>query len=313
MAALSVLSFLYLVFFPEYALESTRTGLLLWYHSVLPVLFPFMLLCTFLIRFRVLERMPEFLTRPLQKVFSISNYGSYAVIAGFLCGFPIGAKLSSDLYREGKIDKEEARLLYGFTNNLSPVFLISYAASEQMEMPEGKIFLLFHVLGAAFLYGAFTSIILKKRNRQKDCEGYAPIFSQNTSDTYDLIDSCIYDTVQNMVKLGVYITVFKIISDGFFHLVPFHHPIILFLGSLIEVTGGIHMIAQSALAFPVKYILVCALCAFGGFSALAQTVSIASFDRSTFLYYIKSRVMITLLSILLSTVFILFFFRLPFL
>ena len=162
MAALSVLSFLYLVFFPEYALESTRAGLLLWYHSVLPVLFPFMLLCTLLIRFRVLERMPEFLTRPLQKVFSISNYGSYAVIAGFLCGFPIGAKLSSDLYREGKIDKEEARLLYGFTNNLSPVFLISYAASEQMEMPEGKIFLLFHVLGAAFLYGAFTSIILKK-------------------------------------------------------------------------------------------------------------------------------------------------------
>ena len=299
--------FFYLLMFPQRALASTRDGLLLWYSSVLPVLFPFMLLCSLLLKFDFLERIPKALSRPFQAVFGVSAQGAFAIIAGFFCGFPMGAKITADLQREGKLNQGEARLLFGFVNNLSPAFILSFVAAQQMECPKlGPIFLL-NILGAAMLYGFFTSICYRRKKSEFSAPGaYTFLHQQSAATVYDVIDGCIYDTVQSTVKLGVYITIFKIISDAIFYFVPLTHPLLLFLGASIEVTGGIHLLAASHLAFPLKFIMVNALCAFGGLSALAQTVSIAALDGNMLFYYIKSRVMITLLSVALSVISILF-------
>lgn len=299
---------IYLLLYPQAALESTRSGLLLWYSSVLPVLFPFMLLCSLLLKFDCLKRLPDFLTRPFQIVFGVSTGGVFAIISGFLCGFPMGAKITSDLKREGKISREEARFLLGFVNNLSPAFIMSFLASEQMKCPRHKLLFLSNILGAAILYGAVTSVFYRqKKGGLSFSHTYTALHSQSVADICNQIDLCIYDTVFNTVKLGGYITIFKIISDAVLRVIPLTHPLFLFLGASIEVTGGIHLLASSRLSFPVKYVLVNALCAFGGLSALAQTVSIASLGRDELFYYIKSRVAITLLSAALSIGSILFF------
>ncbi|MDO4322059.1 MAG: hypothetical protein Q4C61_05985 [Lachnospiraceae bacterium] len=293
--------FFYLLLFPETALRSTQNGLLLWYSSVLPVLFPFMLLCGLLLKFDFLKHLPKFLTKPFQALFGVSSHGSFAIITGFLCGFPMGAKITSDLYSEGKISGEEARFLLGFVNNLSPAFILSFLATDQMGCPQLKLMFLGDILGAAVLYGLITSVYHRQRKAAFP-EPHGPIVfhQQSIADAYTQIDACIYDTVLNTVKLGVYITIFKIISDAVFHFIPLTDPLLLFLGASIEVTGGIQLLASSGLPFYLKFILVNSLCAFGGFSALAQTVSIASLDGDALFYYIKSRVLITLLCAALS-------------
>lgn len=299
--------FFYLLMFPQTALASTRDGLLLWYSGVLPVLFPFMLLCSLLLKFHFLERLPKILTKPFQAIFGVSAQGAFAMLAGFFCGFPMGAKITSDLQREGKLDENEARFLFGFVNNLSPAFLLSFVAVQQLECPKLGPVLLLNISGSAMLYGFLTSICYRRKKSGSSSAGtHTLLHRQSTASVYDVIDSCIYDTVRNTVKLGAYIIIFKIISDAFFRFVPLNHPLLLFLGASIEVTGGIHLLAASQLAFPLKFVLINALCAFGGFSALAQTVSIAALDGNMLFYYIKSRVMITLLSTALSVGSILF-------
>ena len=57
--------FFYLLAFPRPALESARRGLLLWYRSVVPVLFPFMLLGNFALRTGLIYPLTAFLYRPL--------------------------------------------------------------------------------------------------------------------------------------------------------------------------------------------------------------------------------------------------------
>ena len=52
-------------------------------------------------------------------------YGSYALLLGLICGYPMGAKLTADLFREGKITKSEAQYLLTFCNNPGPVFISS--------------------------------------------------------------------------------------------------------------------------------------------------------------------------------------------
>lgn len=306
--------FFYLLLFPGAALTSTRDGLLLWYHSVLPVLFPFMLLCGLLLKFDFLKKLPKVLTKPFRALLGVSECGAFAVAAGFLCGFPMGAKITSDLQREGKLGDGEARFLLGFVNNLSPVFILSYLASEQMGCPGYRGLFLASILGSAMLYGFFTSLRFRRENTVfPEPSASAADPRQGAADTYAVIDGCICDTVENTVKLGVYITIFKIISDAVLHFLPLSHPILLFLGASVEVTGGIHLLAAAPLSPGLKFILVNSLCAFGGFSALAQTVSIASLKDETLFYYIKSRVMITLLCAALSACSMLLFrFRLFF-
>jgi hypothetical protein len=48
----------------------------------------------------------------------------YAFFLGILCGFPLGVKCAADLYSSGKITREEAERLIGFSNNTGPAFLV---------------------------------------------------------------------------------------------------------------------------------------------------------------------------------------------
>jgi hypothetical protein len=228
----------------------------------------------------------------------------------------MGARLTAELYRQNKISRKEALFLYGFVNNLSPVFILSYLSTDQLQLPRLGTAFLCTILGSAFLWGLISSIRFRREVPIPDD------ISQKSEDTalqpgdisqaFATIDATINDAILNIVRLGAYITVFSIISHALSTLADSSHPLLLVLVSCIEITNGIHLIAVSSLPLYIRYILLCSISAFGGFSALMQTISVAGMDRETIIAYIKSRVMITLLSTLLSiaTVLFVFFLRL---
>lgn len=301
-----LLFFGYLLIAPAAALTSAREGLLLWYHSILPTLLPFMLLCTLALRLGLLDDWLQKLYRPFHRLTGCSTYGAFAILTGFFCGFPMGAKITHDLLAEKKISQSEANWLMGFVNNLSPGFLLSYAAYEQLQLTSGRFLIPANVLGSALLCGILTSVRRRHtflRNRSAD------ISVMPDADTlFPIIDDCINSTVKSMIRLGIYIMMFSLLGSMLGSLLPADHIISLLFCAVIEVTGGIHLLADSALPFSIRFILVNALCSFGGICALAQTAGIASMDQQMLHSYIKSRVMITLLSILFSCVSFLFCF-----
>lgn len=291
-----IIFFGYLLIAPESALSSARDGLLLWYHSILPALLPFMLLCTLVLRLGLLDECLPVLYRPIHLLTGCSPYGAFAILTGFLCGFPMGAKITHDLLAEKKISQSEADWLMGFVNNLSPGFLLSYTACEQMEFSSGRFLFPANVLGSALLFGILTSL----RCRQTFHHSAASSACPDAVTLFPVIDDCISSTVQSIVRLGIYIIMFSLFGSMLRILLPDDHMLTLFLCTILEVTGGIHVIADSALPFSIRYILINALCCFGGLCALAQTAGITSMNRHALLHYIKSRVLITLLSALVS-------------
>lgn len=321
-AAITV-SFGYLLLCPREAAEAARSGLLLWYHSVIPVLLPFMLLCNLFLRCAGDGGLRGVPAAPLGRLFGCSAAGGFAVFAGFLCGFPMGAKVTSDLLHAGRIDRRESRHLYGFVNNLSPGFILSYLSVEQMGTPQLRFAFLATILGSAMLYGIVTSPDLRRvrRGRRSRAGGQRPFRSaaageiahgasgsasgpesagQTAMPFLAAVDESIYDAALGSVRLGALIMAFCILADAALRFLPVEQAPVLFGVACIEVTNGIRLIASSALPFELKYVLVNALGAFGGVSALAQTAGIAGFDAQDFLQYIKSRAIITLLSVLLS-------------
>ena len=93
-------------------------GLDLWYTSVLPSLLPFMILSGLLVHTGLFHILNRAYAHVLKKIFHISESGCYVVLTGFLCGFPMGAKVTADLVKSGHISSEEGRYLLGFCNNI---------------------------------------------------------------------------------------------------------------------------------------------------------------------------------------------------
>lgn len=299
---LFICAFLYLLCRPQVILASVRSGLLLWYHSVVPTLLPFMLLTGLLLRLRLLEPLLPFLQRCLAPVFGCSGYGVFAILCGFTAGFPMGAKLTRTLLDQKKISHKEACHLIGFVNNPSPAFLLSYVAADQWQHPELGILLIGNVFGSALLYGILSSFRFRSVRTDPSRSGSvrAAAIHESPQDCFALIDSCIEDAVSATVRIGVYLIVFSMLVDAAASIPLASTPVGLVLFAALELTNGIHLIAHSTLSFQVQLVLIPALAAFGGCSVIAQSIGIASMDHDMLRSYLKSRPGVVMISCLLS-------------
>lgn len=291
----------FLLFFPREALEAAGSGLLLWYRNLVPVLFPFMILSGLLIRMDAISTLLKYIRPLFWAVFGTTACGSYAILAGFLFGYPMGAKVVCDLRQEEQITSGEARYLIGFVNNLSPAFLITFLVHQNLGQPALLLPTLVILYGAPLLTGLLTSFSWRKERRslspKKKKASKAPLKPE-------LIDACISDGIWNITKLGAYIMLFSVIA-GALSLLPLKNELLrcLMLGCL-EITSGIRIVCASGLPFPEKYLCLILLCSFGGFCALFQTLSVFPMPKETFRHYLKAKTLTLVIAALFTLLFL---------
>ncbi len=75
---------------------------------MVPTLFPFMMISSIMVYSGADLELGRMLSIPLKRVYRYSTYGLYAIFMGFFCGFPMGAKVVSELCEHKKLSKEEA-------------------------------------------------------------------------------------------------------------------------------------------------------------------------------------------------------------
>ena len=124
-AFLILLCLIFMIFHADLVTKGAVSGLLLWYSSVVPALFPFMVLSSVLSASGGVQA----LMRPFPVVFrfaGLSADGWYVLLIGLLCGCPMGAKTCADLYAEGRISSGEAKFLFALCNHPSPMFLAGF-------------------------------------------------------------------------------------------------------------------------------------------------------------------------------------------
>ena len=114
------------ILFPDMVAEGAKLGLTLWFHTVLPALLPFMILSGFMIKQNVTGAVSRVVYPVFARLFGLSKAGCYPAVIGLLSGYPVGAKTTAQLYKEGMLSKEEAQYLLTFCNNASPMFLLEY-------------------------------------------------------------------------------------------------------------------------------------------------------------------------------------------
>ena len=261
--------FLAMLFSPKAVFDGAESGLLLWFQVVFPTLFPFMLVSGLMLSGGGLVVISRIFGRLFSALFATSPNGSFAVIAGFLCGYPMGAKVSADLVRSGRISRDEGAYLLSFCNNTSPIFIMNFIVWKTFDREELMIPTLLILIGVpAFLSLFFRRFYLKGRKKFPDLSDKKKNNVKLLN--FEMLDSCLADSFESIVKVGLYIIFFSILialpgklSAG--------HPLLAGILPALEMTNGILMIHKAAPDLTVSYPLILGLTSFGGFCSAAQT------------------------------------------
>lgn len=264
-----------------YVTEGARYGLLLWYASVVPALFPFMVLSGLIVASGGVSVLMTPFYAALSPFLPISRDGCYVLVSGLLCGYPMGAKTCADFVREGRISAREGRFLMAVCNHPSPMFLLGYVYpffAEYTRVPQ----LFISVYGPV----AILAFLAKKLYFPKAGEaGRQPkVFSGGGSDRSMAADrpipsapmsadESILSAAEILCKIGGYLMLFSILIVFLRHAAFIPAALRLALIGAMEMTTGIRELASS-LSFPFSGAAAAAALTFGGFSGLFQTKAV---------------------------------------
>lgn len=277
---------LYMLLFPKKVLADSLAGLDLWFHTVLPSLLPFMILSNVLIGANVVSQLMRPFSGFFRHVLGLSPEGGYAWLLGLFCGFPMGARLTGDMYRQHRISREEAGYLLTFANQSSPMFLSTYVVlhglgDSTLTLP---VFVIFYA--SAFL----TSLVFRIRNRRFGLPPSKPKKEVPEQTSYgNLLDTSIMNGFEIITRLGGYIILFSILAGIVLQLPAPLRTAAPFLSGLTEITTGIHTISGTTLPLQVKFTAIVCCTAFGGFSTVAQTSCMLNGTGLSIFTYLKGK------------------------
>lgn len=78
-----------LVIFSTSNLSAAKSGLKLWANSVIPSLFPFFIATELLCHTKIPNLCGKLFSKMMKPIFNISGEGSFALIMGWLSGYPV--------------------------------------------------------------------------------------------------------------------------------------------------------------------------------------------------------------------------------
>ena len=249
-----------------------------------------MVLSGLIIRLDLAPSILAFLHPVMYKIFRTNIYCEYAILMGFLCGYPMGAVIIKDLLTQDKITLKQADYLLSFCNNIGPVFFCSLVLPI-FESEYHKI-LLFGMYGIPLLYGLFLRYTFfrkafqVKTPEQSVKKHITPTQQDTTTFTIAFTDS-LNQAVSASLLLGACMIFFNMLRFLPMHYCKDNILVSAILSWLLEVNGALFM-TKDLYEYGLKMtsLLLVPFLTVGGLSCLCQTVGILSSTRCNILKYL---------------------------
>lgn len=287
-----------MLLYSKESLHFALTGLNLWFLKMIPALFPFMILSGIMVRMNLTQRFVKLLYPVFGPLFRLSKNGVYCIIMGFLCGFPMGAKVITELYERERLQKQEAEYLLAFCNNIGPIYFISFALPT-IGIKTGIPYCIFGMYGLPFLYGLILRYTVYRKMKVLSSGAAKETGNMPTAASSFLyhVDDAIHAAIHSITGLGGYMILFNLLN-----LVPyaifqrfgtasrFAGAMLPLFNGVLEITSGISRMGTS---FPMTVLL---LLPFGGLSCIAQTYSMIKNTDLSLGKYCFHKLILTLLT-----------------
>lgn len=281
-----------LLIFPDTASHAVRSGLLLCGTTVIPALFPFLVLSKILVGI-LPKRTANWMNRLMEGCFGVGGACFSAFIISFLGSYPVGAAAIVSLYESGTITKQDAQRALRFCNNSGPGFFIGIVGGVIFRsVTVGIILYLCHILSAVFCGLFFSEQKSHTQTRR---------LPQASASISELFLSGISDTCIVLLQLSGMIITFSLISTYLSLLNISALPEVLqalILGTL-ELTTGILHLSSSDFSLPIAAFLM----SWGGLCVHMQAKNLWSKAGLKVNGYFSAKLLQGLLSALFALVF----------
>lgn len=289
---------------PDKYINSTFAGFVVWAKIVLPSLFVFFILTKLFVEIRSSQRLFAPMDKLFFKVYNINGYGGYIFAMSIIAGYPIGAKITSELCQNGFIKKDEAKKIISFASTSGPMFIVGSVATKMFNNNLlGLTIMLSHVV-ATLINGLIYT-------RRKDISDTKTTLILPKRTSYSLND-IMYNSIISILMVGGYIALcfacvemLGSIILPIKHLLPssnFVSTIGCVLKGIIEVTTGCISLTTLSIDTKLLCVILTGIITFGGLSIHMQSQLFLNKIGIKYKYFLLTKFTQTIISIIVSTI-----------
>ena len=213
-----------MVYQPVLVFQGAVAGLKAWWEIVFPSLLPFFITSEILMRLGLVRFIGTLLEPVMRPIFNVPGAGGFVMVIGFTSGFPIGGMVTAQLRRDGLCTKIEGERLMSFTNNSSPLFMLTAVAVGMFGQPEFGVL----IAGSHYLANVILGLCLRfyKRHDQENIiknsrvENSSVLFAfraliahqrQERIPLGKLLGEAVSSSVTKLLNIGGFIILFAVI------------------------------------------------------------------------------------------------------
>lgn len=262
--------------------------------SLIPSLFPFMVLSELTLSSGAGEVVSRAVGAPFSRLFGISRAGANAFVLGSLCGFPIGTRAALSLYDRGEIDGRELSHLLCFCNTQSPAFVVGSVGVGLFGSKKFGLCLLACDLFSSILLGVVFRLRFRESKKSADtCALRADRRGRDLGFCQSL-SAAVRSSSEAMLSVCAFVIFFSGIGAivGLYLQKLSPPPVLLaLLRGSFELTGGIFSLAEQELPLTAAPLCAAAMIGWSGLSIHFQLVSICADRRVELTPYFLSKLM----------------------
>ena len=264
----------------------------LFFKKVFVSLFPMFILNDILINLNIPYYFYLLFNKLFLKVFHISGLGAYVFIMSLISGTPSNAYILKELVELEKLSIEEANHFLTFTYFSNPLFLTVMLSTIFNARIVLKIILCHYI----------ANIIIGILMRNK-----APKIVTNQKYTQNKSKSSIIKSINKSIStllmiLGT-ICFYMLLTFIVMNLLPDNLLIKTLISGFLEITNGLNTITSLNIFIQIKEIIATTIISFGGLSIHTQIKSILENTNMNYSYFLKGRIMQSIISVILIMIF----------
>jgi len=242
-----------------------------------------------LISSRALQPVERLFAPLTKRLLGLDGSFGFVYVSSSLSGYPIGAKITCDLKKEGIISENQAERFALFSSVTGPAFM-SVICISILKVPEAFIHILISHNFSMILIIALYTLIYKKENclkgvikrsgTERGLE-YSKLLTESLISSFKTL-AVIFELVIVFFVIAAIITQIGLLEKIYylFSDIPMERtPIKPLSYGILEMTAGCITTGESSLPFDIKASLCAGLLGFGGLSIFSQTKSILSSQK----------------------------------
>ena len=280
--------------YPEAVKNGINEGLNICFYTIIPSLFPFMVLSTYIVKSDILSPFYKLFSNPVRLIFRQPPPAISVILLSMIGGFPVGIKMTNDLFMKGQITGEQAQRLCLFCMNAGPAFVITAVGTNMLKSTKAGIIIYSSLCISSFISGVISSFATE--NEQKEIKflkekplKLVSLSASVTDSIHAIFGICAWVILFSAITMCI--KEFKLPEKAYIYTAPF-----------FEVTKGcLVLIGRSSL--PV----IAGIIGFSGICVHCQVLDYLKNIDLKYGYFIVSRALNGILSGIITYLLLIFF------